>query len=103
MEGSEKDAARSKWRSTQKHRRGRGRGRGYPGGKQTSSASGLDGNYDRYEDEPVETAGPDGQPVKQSQGHDLAALLEATDAFSVDAFTRYREAIELDGDIRQHW
>lgn len=31
MDFSEKDAARSKWKLTQRHRRGRGAGRGTPG------------------------------------------------------------------------
>lgn len=57
MDFSEKDAARSKWKLTQRHRRGRGAGRGAPGrgghggqgGGTAAAARDLGSNADRCE------------------------------------------------------
>ncbi|KAL4440645.1 hypothetical protein ABPG77_000354 [Micractinium sp. CCAP 211/92] len=97
MDFSEKDAARSKWKLTQRHRRGRGRGatpagpggRGSRGG--TAAARDLGTNEDRYFDEEAAaaTAAALG-PVQQSQGADLAQLLAQAEPFDRGFYHRAR-------------
>jgi hypothetical protein len=88
MDVSEKDAARSKWKLTQRHRRGRGRGGGgaaAAAGRRPGAAAGpeLASNADRFPEE--EEEGSDGggalaEGELRSRGADLAELLAAAGA-----------------------
>ncbi|GAB4820860.1 hypothetical protein N2152v2_007906 [Parachlorella kessleri] len=88
MDISQKDAARSKWKSTQRHKGGRG-GRGGPAGRSSrpQAKDELGSNQDRYlEPEVDEHAGP----VRKSQGADLAQLLEGAEAYDAGYYHRSR-------------
>lgn len=116
MDLSEKDASRSKWKLSQRHRQGR-RGRGVPSAGRTSRLSKqLESNESRYCTQSIHTDGiasclstcgvlggsatgcryvePEADehagPVRKSQGADLAELLEGTDVIDVAFYQRAR-------------
>jgi hypothetical protein len=95
MEGSEKDAARSKWKLTQRHKRGRGRERGAFGGRSSAGAAdrrlGLGSNQERYEE--ADGAAPCDGPVRKSQGADLAELLAQSGSYDARFYAHQRVSL----------
>eukprot|EP00887_Chlorella_sp_A99_P002651 scaffold6.g2651.t1 len=108
MDVSEKDAARSKWRLTQRHsRRGRGDGRagGRGRGRVAQAAVDLGSNVTRYHDsEPQLDEGgaaagaAPGGPAPRSRGADLAELLARADAFDPQFYYRCRASLADEAD-----
>ncbi|KAK9855117.1 hypothetical protein WJX84_010081 [Apatococcus fuscideae] len=93
-----KDAARSKWRSSQRHKSG-------PSARPGSSQSGkppkasLDSNFDRYEEEEVDTRA--GQ-ARRSAGEDLTTLLRDAEGSQLAARRRAKVSAEPEIELLAH-